>query len=70
MKNLQIYSEETEAKMKASALFFPKENFLQSVSISYVMRVENELWEKKEKNPSGDLTRLSDGARGLPINIT
>lgn len=32
------------------------------------MRAENELWEEEERNLSQDLTRLSDGARGLCMN--
>ncbi len=48
-----------------------KRKFLSiSVHIICSVREENELWEEEERNPSEDLTRLSDGARGLPMNNT
>lgn len=57
--------------MRTGALFLPKRTFLSiSVHITCSVRAENELWEEEERNPSEDLTRLSDGARGLCMNKT
>lgn len=50
-------------------VFLPKRKVLPiSVHIICSVRAENELWEEEGVNPSEDLTRLSDEARGLSMN--
>lgn len=56
---------------KGLCIVLSKRTFLSiSVHIMCSVRAENELWEEEERNPSEDLTRLSDGARGLTMNNT
>lgn len=67
LKNLKIKKKKDEGQ----CVVLPKRKFLSiSVHIICSVRAENELWEEEERNPSDDLTRLFDGARGLCMNKT
>lgn len=60
-----------ESQDEGWCVVVPKRKFLSiSVHIICSVRAGNELWEEEERNPSEDLTRLSDVARGLTMNNT
>lgn len=64
-------SKKMPSQDKGLCIVLSKRTFLSiSVHIMCSVRAENELWEEEERNPSEDLTRLSDGARGLTMNNT
>lgn len=66
-----FFNEIREGKDRGLCVVLPKRKFLSiSVHIICSVRAENEVWEEEERNPSEDLTRLSDGARGLHMNNT